>query len=409
MTLIEGSKLNPGKTDTLMTDFFLQDDIKKLAVDTGTMLNCPLLVLDAAFHILAYYITPGFSDCLFDEAVRHGEITYEAGAVISGSCKLSAGRADYIKLSGSIYRRRFAPLVSAGVRLGYLICVDTDGNLQKVSDAVWNTVELVLAKQMFVETGRRDRPFETAEDILIHLLDGGFDTATHFYLQTADTYLADFHPKAFALIDLTAYHSLYLGKRYLKEEIVERFPDSHPFLYKGDVFMFLHSAGQRDAFLALAEEFNIKVIVSEPINDMYEIPRLYRAAHNALTLILDGRFHGGNVYTVSQLRTPLMLKSLTERKELIPPKLSILAEHDRNKGTQYCETLYRYLTCDRSLKKTSDMLFTHRNTVLYRIRRIREDFCIEVDEPDRHIELLLGTAMVLFDIKGTDFFLTKEE
>ena len=55
------------------------------------------------------------------------------------------------------------------------------------------------------------------------------------------------------------------------------------------------------------------------------------------------------------------------------------------------------------------MLFTHRNTVLYRIRRIREDFCIEVDEPDSHIELLLGTAMVLFDIKGTDFFLTKEE
>ena len=82
-----------------------------------------------------------------------------------------------------------------------------------------------------------------------------------------------------------------------------------------------------------------------------------------------------------------------------------MAIHDREKNTQYCETLYYYLNCCRSLKKTCDALFTHRNTVLYRIRRIQEDFGIPLDEPAIHADLLLGVSLLLFEEKGPDFFL----
>lgn len=61
-----------------------------------------------------------------------------------------------------MYPRRFAPLISAGVRLGYLICVDTDGHLRGIPEDVWQMVDRVLAKQLFVETSQQDKPFETA-------------------------------------------------------------------------------------------------------------------------------------------------------------------------------------------------------------------------------------------------------
>ena len=54
----------------------------------------------------------------------------------------------------------------------------------------------------------------------------------------------------------------------------------------------------------------------------------------------DERFHGGRVYTVAQLRTPLLLKNLEGREDLIAQEVRTLAAHDREKGTQYCETLY---------------------------------------------------------------------
>ena len=391
--------------ETLLEQFFAQDDLGKLTVSTGELLGCPLLVLDDTFHVAAHYLPLGFSDALFETAVRRGEISYEAGAIISENAMLTAGWGDYVQLADSPYRRRFAPLVSAGVRLGCLICVDTDGHLEKIPPQTWELVEHILSKQMFVEASHQDKLFETAEDILMHLLDGGFSSAAHFQLQASGTYLADFHPRAFALIDLETYHSAYMGKRHLKEELEAQIPDSHPFLYKGDVFLFLHREGDGDIFSELAEEFQLKILISAPIDDLFTLPQLYRTAREALELMKDERFHGESVCSAQQLRTPLLLKNLEGRGDLVSPELRRLAVHDREKGTQYCETLYHYLTCCHSLIKTSNALYTHRNTVLYRIRRLQEDFAIPLEEPSQHADLLLGVSLILFDTKGPDFFL----
>ena len=391
--------------ETLLEQFFAQDDLGKLTVSTGELLGCPLLVLDDTFHVAAHYLPLGFSDALFETAVRRGEISYEAGAIISENVMLTAGWADYVQLADSPYRRRFAPLVSAGVRLGCLICADTDGHLEKIPPQTWDLVEHILSKQMFVEASHQDKLFETAEDILMHLLDGGFSSAAHFQLQASGTYLADFHPRAFALIDLETYHSAYMGKRHLKEELEAQIPDSHPFLYKGDVFLFLHREGDGGIFSELAEEFQLKILISAPIDDLFTLPQLYRTAREALELMKDARFHGESVCSAQQLRTPLLLKNLEGRGDLVSPELRRLAVHDREKGTQYCETLYHYLTCCHSLIKTSNALYTHRNTVLYRIRRLQEDFLIPLEDPSLHADLLLGVSLILFESKGPDFFL----
>lgn len=402
---MEQATWKSGSADALLAEFFAHDDLKALAADAGALLECPLLVLDDTFHVTAHHRPLGFTDPFFQDAVRQGEITYEAGAIISQSEALSAGRADYVKLEGSDYRRRFSPLISSGVRLGYLICVDTDGHLQNIPPETWNMVEQILAKQAFIEVSRQDKPFETTEDILMHLLDGGFSSAPYFRLQASGTYLADFHPTGFALIELTTYHNEYLGKRHLKDELGVIFPQSHSFLYRGDVFLFLHGNADFNGFSALAEEFQLKVVMSDGINDLFNLPALYRTAHEALELMTDRRFHSGNVCTVAQLRTPLLLKKLEGRSDLIAKEIRVLAAHDKEKDTQYCETLYYYLTCCRSLKKTCDALFTHRNTVLNRIRRIKDDFAIPLDEPAIHADLLLGVSLLLFEKKGPDFFL----
>ena len=160
------------------------------------------------------------------------------------------------------------------------------------------------------------------------------------------------------------------------------------------------------AFDALAEEFHLKVLISEPLDELFDLPKLYPTAREALELMRDERFHGERVCSAAQLRIPLLLKNLEGRGGLISVELRRLAAHDREKNTQYCETLYYYLICCRSLKKTCDALYTHRNTVLYRIRRLQEDFDIPLEDPSLHADLLLGVSLILFETKGPDFFLS---
>lgn len=113
------------------------------------------------------------------------------------------------------------------------------------------------------------------------------------------------------------------------------------------------------------------------------------------------------VYALEMEPISLLLKNLEGREDLIAQEVRALAAHDREKGTQYCETLYDYLICCRSLQKTCEALFAHRNTVLYRIRRMQEEFGIPLDEPVKHADLLLSVSLLLFEAKGPDFFLPK--
>ena len=162
-------------------------------------------------------------------------------------------------------------------------------------------------------------------------------------------------------------------------------------------------------FFSLSEEFHLKIIISDPVNTMFSLPELYRTAREALELMRDDRFQGNGVCMVSQLRTALLLHSIKDRSDLISPEVRKLAFYDRKKDAQYCETLYWYLAYGRSLKKTCDALYTHRNTVLYRIRKMQEDFSIPLNEGSAYAGLLLGVSMSLFETRGAGFFVEKYE
>ena len=103
----------------------------------------------------------------------------------------------------------------------------------------------------------------------------------------------------------------------MKEEATAVFPDSHSFLCKGNVLLFLHRREDAERFSALAEEFQFKVIVSEQIDELFMLPALYRTAREALSLMTDERFHSGRVYTVAQLRTTGKKEHSTAKRSII--------------------------------------------------------------------------------------------
>ena len=389
----------------LFHDFFSTDSSAKLCADASSFLDCPILLIDDTFHITAHHSADGFSDQIFTQAVEHGEISYEAGTLLAESRELADGKAIFISLDDSPYRRRCAPLICAGVRTGYLVCVDTDGHLDDVPDDIFEHIQSVFAKQLYIEVSRGDTPHATAEEILISLLDGRFDSQARFELQAGSTYLADFSPTAFALIDLTAYHSSYLGRNQLRDEITYRFYASHPFLYEGDILMFLNADHDLGQFDELAREFHLKVVISRPLGKLYDLPARYAEAHRALDIVVGSALPKAS-YTVEELGFIMMLESLRSGCCVIDNRISALTAHDSENGTELCETLYHYLCSARSLKQTCEELYTHRNTVLYRIRKIKDDFGIPIDDAREHLRLLTSVSLVLLKAHGVQYFLT---
>lgn len=64
---------------------------------------------------------------------------------------------------------------------------------------------------------------------------------------------------------------------------------------------------------------------------------------------------------------------------LVNPRIGLVREYDRMHGTDYYDTLKAYIESDLSMSLTAKRLNLHRNTVDYRISRLRDSFGIDPD------------------------------
>ncbi len=72
-------------------------------------------------------------------------------------------------------------------------------------------------------------------------------------------------------------------------------------------------------------------------------------------------------------------------KEMGEEPLSVLVEYDKKHNANYVETLELYLKHDRSIQAVSEAMFTHRNTVIYRINNIKKLLNTNFDSPEERI------------------------
>jgi purine catabolism regulator len=67
--------------------------------------------------------------------------------------------------------------------------------------------------------------------------------------------------------------------------------------------------------------------------------------------------------------------------------LGSLIKYDNEKGTEYIKTLISYFKNSGNLKKVSEEMFTHYNTIIYRMQRIKEITGINFGDYDEILNL----------------------
>lgn len=185
----------------------------------------------------------------------------------------------------------------------------------------------------------------TPEEVLVNLIEGKFKSQDFFQLQAKETYLDGFEPERFVLIK-PAEPMDGLKTDMLRDRLRHDFHASNPFPFAA----------------------------------------------------------GENRYAVL-----MMIRLLANEGYPMGEKIEGLYRYDAENNSEYCLTLYTYLSCSRSLKDTCERLFTHRNTVLYRMRRIREDFSIDPDLPEERTALLLSLCIALVRQGHEELFIEKTE
>lgn len=149
-----------------------------------------------------------------------------------------------------------------------------------------------------------------------------------------------------------------------------------------------------DEILRYAKIENIKNIaigIGSIIPDPRELYRSYNEANRTIEYL--NNYKHKKVAFFDELGIFRILSSeeiMPDLKKIYIDLLSNLLKYDTEKGTEFIETLSSYFKHSGNLKKVSEEMFTHYNTIIYRIQRIKEITGIDFEDYDEMLNLQIA-------------------
>jgi purine catabolism regulator len=154
---------------------------------------------------------------------------------------------------------------------------------------------------------------------------------------------------------------------------------------------------------ALADTHAITAGISRPVASAASWPRAYDEAEQALGLSLQ-LFGPRSITAYSDLgvfRLLLELRGSAELRSFYHQTLGTLVGHDRANGGELVRTLEGYFAALGNVHQAAELLHVHRNTLIYRLRRISEISGLNLKRAEDVLALQLALrAHRIFKVMG---------
>ena len=173
------------------------------------------------------------------------------------------------------------------------------------------------------------------------------------------------------------------------------------FFYYDSVFVLIVNALTDDYVRELVRQFchnlsrrmpgsRMTLGISSQVTDIVHLGTAWKRARCALAMALDTR---REVMFFDDMGIYRLLYSVSDRhllQEMSSAPLLPLLEYDKAHHADYAATLEQYLLHDGSIQAVSDVMFTHRNTVMYRMNNIRKLLNCPLETQEQRLPYLIA-------------------
>ncbi len=148
----------------------------------------------------------------------------------------------------------------------------------------------------------------------------------------------------------------------------------------------------------LAERYGLQIYVAVPFLDIrtlgqqYDLLKTIRNLHRKVNAGI-----GNCLVDASDLAPYFYIEKLrcdNTSISLCSPDAKKILDHDKEHGTELLDTYLSFLLNDRNLVRSAKELNIHRNTLVYRIEKIREMISSDDDDPIQKLHLLLSMMIL---------------
>ena len=370
-------------------------------------LGSSLIFNDMTFKILASSKSVPILDPLWQENIRQGYCNYDFiqavkqleplknAALTTAAIEVTCPESPYRKMSSKVFHK--------GLQVGFVLMIEGETPFLPSHREMLGTVSLALSytiARYIPDLSEGPGPYQ---QILYDILIGA----------PPEELLPRLKNMTFPEHMAAAYlrPAQYLGQHFLREhtasQLKKQFPGTHMTYHKNGIAAVLPLGPETElplqmteAMAALAQTEHIRIGLSNPFSNVDRFASYFDPADQALELgqkfdpeLTVCRYMDYQLFSLfSELKDPENLGRFCH------PALSRLRQYDHHNKTRLYETLYVYLDTGCSIKLTSEKLYIHRNSLVYRLNRITE--VCQFDLENSHTRLLLRMSYLIDKFNG---------
>lgn len=347
-----------------------------LVNQAASFLGRSLVVIDFSFRLLDHSTSVAVTDPLWIHNIARGFCSYrfmsEMKKLLPEDPSVNENRAFPVNCDYSTENKLCCRLVWQNSVIGYVALIDNNRGILP-----YHIEYLPVISALIVQTLAADAAYEslfagTGNNIYAALL---------HYPEKTDELLREYQPanpphRRLVCIEVKCGNHSLIDLSYLQRQMESMFPSGIFFIYEEyltgvlpEEFLDRLPAGD-STFFANIKEVGISSAFERP----EDFPGAFENAKTACRLAARTRssdiIHYYDHYAfydiLSRVSEPEIMKSY------VHPLLSALHEYDLSHGANLLDTLELYLQCGQNAKRTAEKMFIHRNTLNYRLAKIRE-------------------------------------
>lgn len=270
-----------------------------------------------------------------------------------------------------------------------------------------DTQLLLALKKAIGEHLKKDEFIQTIrgfnyESFLKELLDEKI-TISKSFLDRSKRVFRDFDGNLYCMVVETDRGSNTVNLYHVRNVLESIAPNVKTLIYHGQVIavfclpkdQFLPRS-QLDSVVQLCRENDLCAGLSSCFLEIFNFSAYYKQALRAVELGSCTTAHPGlflySEYSMAHVASVFMQKESVNT--FCHPKLKLLMDYDEKSGSELAYTLYMYLICERNIATTAVQMHMHRNSLVYRIKKIVSLIGDDLDDYHERQYLTLSYEMV---------------
>lgn len=349
--------------------------LKELLDLYANYIKNPMVVINHNYELL-YYTQTNKGDNVYKEATNAGVWSLELIAIANNAFK---NKSEYVILDSiNKNKRRLFYKIEHNTMLGYLVLLEEENSTfdELDYDALKHLVNSI-GKILYLEDYKKnDANIQTFYKALLNS-----EYKTKDILKTK---IEDYKVNLDAsLLIISLSKASFSQNNYLKVKLESVLAVNAVIAYDDNVLIFLNNDNiPLSKITDILIDNNLTALYVKKILDYFSFNIYYKALTNLLRFLEESKKSVLYFEADYKIYLPFFTDkyNINEIKNFIDLKIMKIYNDDMKNETDNINTLYFYLSYDKSLSIAANKLYIHRNTVSYRLMKMSDMYDMDFND-----------------------------